>query len=271
MALDLDTFLVALYTVVDDLYREHFAEARSRRPGRRPELSDSEVLTLLICGQFFGRSERWMVRHAARSWKSYFPRLLSQSATNRRGRYLCFVLIRLVPLVASRLEQELPSAYQALDSLPVPLMRQARGRAHRLFADEADVGVGGADKSFYYGCQLLLSVGSQGAVKGFVLGSASTNVRWLADCLLAWRRNPRLDPWTAEDLPDINRRRNGGMTGPKGPIWPQDAVGAWTRGPYIADSGFSGACWLPHWEADYQARVLTPESYGPGSTWERAE
>lgn len=25
MTLDLDTFLVALYTIVDDLYREHFA------------------------------------------------------------------------------------------------------------------------------------------------------------------------------------------------------------------------------------------------------
>ena len=45
MTVDLDTFLVALYTIVDDLYQEHFAPLKPRRPGKRPELSDSEVVT----------------------------------------------------------------------------------------------------------------------------------------------------------------------------------------------------------------------------------
>ena len=38
MAIDLDTFLVALYTIVDDLYQQHAAPAkpRRRRGRRRP-------------------------------------------------------------------------------------------------------------------------------------------------------------------------------------------------------------------------------------------
>ena len=57
MTLDLDTFLTALYTIMDDLYSQHYAHRKPLRPGRRPELSDSEVLTLTICAQWFGTSD----------------------------------------------------------------------------------------------------------------------------------------------------------------------------------------------------------------------
>src|SRR5512133_2246357 len=113
MRLDFDTFLVALYTVVDDLYRSHFAAHKPKRPGPDPHFSDSEVLTILLCGQWLGRSEREAVRHARRNWLGYFPRLLSQAQMNRRARDLAGVLVRMVALVASRLEGEL-AAYQVL-------------------------------------------------------------------------------------------------------------------------------------------------------------
>ena len=54
MAIDLDTFLVALYTIVDDLYQQHAAPAKPRRPGPPPVMSDSEVLTLALCRQWGG-------------------------------------------------------------------------------------------------------------------------------------------------------------------------------------------------------------------------
>lgn len=54
MALDLDTFLVALYTVVDDLYQQHAAPVKPVRPGPGPAVSDSEVLTLALCAQWGG-------------------------------------------------------------------------------------------------------------------------------------------------------------------------------------------------------------------------
>ena len=60
MPMDLDTFLVALYTIVDDLYQQHVAGAKPGRPGARPTVSDSEILTLALCGQWGGvRSGRF--------------------------------------------------------------------------------------------------------------------------------------------------------------------------------------------------------------------
>ena len=83
MTIDLNTFLVTLYTIVDDLYQQHFAQFKPHRPGQHPQMSDSEVLTLALCAQWHGTSERAFLRFASQYWRAYFPRLLSQSATNR--------------------------------------------------------------------------------------------------------------------------------------------------------------------------------------------
>lgn len=103
MTVDLDTFLVARSTIVDELYQRRVAPQRPRRRGRRPDLSDSDVVTLTICEQWHGRSERGVLRFARRYWRGYFPRLLDQRSFNRRVRDLTGVLTPLVPLVADDL------------------------------------------------------------------------------------------------------------------------------------------------------------------------
>ena len=77
MTLDLDTFLTALYTIVDDLYKRHCLQHKPSRPGRRPELSDSEVLTLTLCSHWFGTSQRAFIRHATEHWRGCFSHLCS--------------------------------------------------------------------------------------------------------------------------------------------------------------------------------------------------
>ena len=259
MTVDLDTFLVALYTIVDDLYQEHFAPLKPQRPGKRPELSDSEVVTLALCAQWFGRSERAFLRYASAHWRGYFPRLLSQSAYHRRVKDVSGVLVHLVALVSQTLQaQEAP--YQALDNVPVPLMRRCRGRRHRLFGDEAAIGRGGSDKDWYYGCKLLLAVAPTGVITGFLLAPASTEDRWTGEAFFCWRQEPGASPQDPRALP---RRRNGQRyVGPTGPLWPRMGVGALSAVPYVADNGFCGAWWQTHWREDYTACVLTPKNYG---------
>src|SRR5581483_5519323 len=112
--LNFDTFVTAVYTVLDDLYRAHLARLRQEQPGRPPRVSDSEVLTLLVLAQWQGLSERQLLRRARAAWRGYFPVLLTQSAFNRRARALSSVLSWLVPQLA----QELGAAqapYEVLD------------------------------------------------------------------------------------------------------------------------------------------------------------
>jgi len=262
--MDLDTFLTTVYTLVDDLYRAHFAARKPVRPGPRPDLSDSEVLTLLLCAHWSGRSERAMLAYAAAHWRRYFPRLLDQSAFNRRVHDLIGVLVRVIPALAAELGAA-TAVYEVIDGVPVPLARRCRGGKHRLFGDEAAIGRGGSDRDWYYGCELLLAATDRGAVTGFVIGPPTTDDRWLAEALFCWRRDPTATPWTSADLPP-SHHAGGGHVGPTGPIWPRAAAGTPCAAPTIADGGFFGAAWAAHWRDDYGARVLTPRDLGADRT-----
>lgn len=256
---ELDTFLVALYTIIDDLYQAHVAEAARHRPGVAPVVSDSEVLTLAVCAQWYGRSESGFLRYVDRHWRRYFPRQLEQSAFNRRVRGLHGVLTMLVPRVAAALGA-VGAPYQVVDGVGVPLARRTRGQRHRQFANEAAIGRGGVDKDWYYGCKALLRCTDQGLITGFVVGPASTEERWLADALMCWSVAAHAQPWGPDDLPPAHRNK-GRFRGPTGPLWPRLGAGDPTAVPIIADAGFKGAVWSAHWRADYGATVLTADTY----------
>jgi hypothetical protein len=258
------TLLVALYCVVDDLYREHFASRKPVRPGRRPELSDSEVLTIALLAQWRqDRSERAFLAYARRHLRSYFPRLLHQSAFNRRARDLMGVLCALGPAIKQRASVALglpPSTYEVLDGVPVPLMRRCRGTRHRLFRDEAAIGRGGSDKEWYYGVKMLAAVDDHGFLGGFLAGPANTEERWLADAFFRWRLDPTLPGPTADDLARVlgpTHRRGGQRRGPTGPLGPRPGVGRPSSGHTIGDLNYAGEAWNRHWRHDYGAGVLT--------------
>jgi hypothetical protein len=267
MELDVDTFLTTVYCIVDDLYREQFAAAKPSRPGARPVLSDSEVLTLLLLGQWQAdRKERGFLRFVRRYWRAYFPRLLSQSAFNRRSRDLWGVCCQLGPALAAALEQAQgeAAAYAAVDGVPVPLMRRCRGRRQRLFTTEAGLGRGGSDQQWYYGVHLVAAVGAHGAISGWVIGPANTAERWLADALLRWRWTPLAPAPTADDLALVlgpTHAAGGQRLGPTGRLAPRLAAGIWTAAPYLADRGFAGAAWEQHWRTAYGATLLHKGHY----------
>jgi hypothetical protein len=267
MELDVDTFLVTVYVLVADLYRERFAPRKPRRPGARPELSDEEVLTLVLLAQWLPqRSERAFLRYAAAHWRAYFPRLLHQSAFNRRARDLGQVLAALGPAVATLARQRLglARAYQVWDGLPIPLERPCRARRSHLFGDAAGFGRGGADRELYYGLHLFAALDPHGLITGFVLGPAATSEYWLAEALLAWRDDPGAPTPTATELAPLLGPRHcagGQRAGVTGPLGPRVAAGSASAAPYVSDLGLAGERWREHWRADYGAAVLTKAEY----------
>jgi hypothetical protein len=274
MHADLDTFLTTVYVIVDELYRTHYAPCKPTRPGPRPRVSDSEVLTLGLLAQWQrSRSERAFLRLACTPLAPYFPRWLCQSTFNRRLRDLAGVLAHLGPAIATRTSELLgPSAYEVLDGVPVPLARRCRGQHHRCFADEAAIGRGGSDKDWFYGGRLVLSVNVHGSITGAVSGAATTEEHWLAEALFRWRGAATAPVPTAAHLAPIlgPAHRNGGQRqGPTGPVLLRGAAGTPAAGPYLGDLGYRGAEWRQHWHADYGATVLLKTDYpaGPGRSW----
>ena len=156
MDIAVDTFLTTVYCVVDDLYQARYAAHKPVRRGPAPEMSDSEVLTVVVLAQWQqDRSEAAFLRYGQAPWRGYSPRLLRPSACNRRARDLLGVLCQLGPQVGQRVATLLaaPPAYGVLDTVPVPLMRCCRGVRHHLFAAEAAVGRGGSEVGRQFGVQ----------------------------------------------------------------------------------------------------------------------
>ena len=273
---DVDTFLVTVYCLIDDLYREHVGAVRAHLPGRPGELSDSEVLTLtVLCQWQSSGSERQFLAWAAKHWRAYFPRLVSQSAFNRRARQLYGVLASLSDWIRQAVERQLDgsSAYEVIDGVAVPLMRRCRGRRQRCFGAEADFGHGGSDQELYYGVKMLAAVDNIGFLTGWVVGPASTEERWLAEALFTWRQLPTAPTPTADKLVGVlgpSHRNGGARLGPRGPVRGRLSAGQPFDGPSLADLGLRGANWRQHWRDDLGATVLLKTDYLPGPEQPRA-
>jgi hypothetical protein len=269
LAMDFDTFLVTVYSIVDDLCKEYIALYKPKRPGRGPEVSDSEVTTLSLLREWLGpASEREFTSWARSYLAAYFPRILSQSAMNRRVRDLGPLLCALGPLIEERLHRELGvnGVYEALDAVPVPLMCICRGKHHKLFADEASIGQGGSDKAWYYGVRLLLAVSNTGGITGFVVGPARSKEQWLAEAILVWRRDKHMKVPGPEELREYlgesHKKGKPLLAGPGGPVALSTGVGEDKGLPYLADQGFRGQGWNKHWLGDLGATVLTKDIFG---------
>jgi DDE family transposase len=178
MALDLDTFLTAVYTIVDDLYREHLAAAVGQRPGPAPALSDSEVLTLAICAEWGPwDSERGFWRFARGRLDHLFPRLVDQSEFNRRRRALYPALAALQRAVAERLGAHLEQE-RLLDTKPVAVMVLKRHDDRGLaFDGKAAVGWCQAKRQYYYGFKLVLALTLGGVIARYDLVPANVDDR----------------------------------------------------------------------------------------------
>lgn len=52
--MDLDTMVITVFCQIDDLLDELFLDTRLRQRGRKPQLSDAEVLTIEAVGEYLG-------------------------------------------------------------------------------------------------------------------------------------------------------------------------------------------------------------------------
>ena len=218
------------------------------------------MLTLLVCAQWQGRSERGFLRFAWAYWRSYFPRLLDQSAFTRRARDLTGATTQLVPLVAAELGATV-APYQVIDGWgcrcppepwdrPPPVRRRGGARA-RWSGQGLVLRLQGAAELYAWGRRHRLR-GRAGRHRGALAGRG-------LGLLARGTRGPTLGRTAPSPAPD--HKRGGRHRGPTGPIWPRDGAGQPTTAPSIADLGYRGAHWQVHWHQDYGATILTADTY----------
>jgi hypothetical protein len=162
MELELETFLVALYVIVDDVYQSHLLPSMPACGGPPAQMSDSEVLCLGLAAQWRSgvpwKSERGIMRYAGKHLRHLFPTVLTQSAFNRRLRRLWGAFLLLQDAVADCLG---PGEYDVMDGFPMPVAHGARSFHPGWLAAIARLGKGGNDR-YFYGVRMMMVVTQQG-------------------------------------------------------------------------------------------------------------
>ena len=186
--MDLDSFLVSLYVLLEDWWKlDHASE--QPKTGRPALLSDPEVITLAILAQWPRfRSERDFWRFAQVHLRPYFPRLCSQSQLNRRLRALAPELRLLQRALAEELSE--PSAvYRVLDTTLIPVIVRVRASRKGLFAGQASFGRSASKTELVYGFKEALVVDPEGIITAFGLAPAASEERPIGEALLASDRH----------------------------------------------------------------------------------
>jgi hypothetical protein len=173
-----------IYVMIDDWYQEHAADFRKGQPGKRPDFSDSEMMTLMIAMDYIPfPSERQFIEFVRANYLELFPNLLDQSQFNRRARQIAQLLevFRQHCLLALNITL----AYEGLlDTKPVPVIGYRRSKKSSDFAGSADYGYCASRKLHYYGYKLVTISTLSGIPIVYDLVPASTDERKAAETLL---------------------------------------------------------------------------------------
>jgi hypothetical protein len=184
---DLDTLCIALYVMVDDLLGPRLG------PGRRPKLSDPELVCLAVAQVLLScDSERRWRRFAGRRLGHLFPYLPTPSAYNRRLR-------RAAPLVAlaiQALATHTPSWWDELrlvDSTPVPCAASRETVKRSALAGVAGYGYCKSHHRYFWGLRLYVLAGPDGLPVAWCLATPKLGEREVVTALLDHERH-RLRP-----------------------------------------------------------------------------
>lgn len=174
-----EDFILLVFTVVDDLY-QHFAPScvSQRHNVDSAKMSDSEIITLSICGELIGMdSENAWYSFVKRNYRHLFPNLCYRTRFNRTRR----ALLQVTELLRQKLACSFPvpaSRYFVIDSFPLPVCKFGRARYCRSFREDgANYGKCPSKKETYFGFKVHALITLEGYITAFEITPASVDDR----------------------------------------------------------------------------------------------
>jgi hypothetical protein len=176
---DLDDLVIALYCFVDDLFGPRLG------PGRRPKLSDSELVCLAIAQVLLAYpTERRWLRAVGQRLGHLFPYIPNQSGYNKRLR----AAAHLVVLVLHELAVASPSwcdQFRLLDATPLPCGTSRQTAKRSALWPHAGYGYCKSHSRWYWGFKLYVLTTPDGMPVNWCLATPKLGERQVAAALLS--------------------------------------------------------------------------------------
>ena len=179
--MDITTYLISVYCLVDDWLRGK----RIRQRGPQPRLTDSEVLTIEVVGEFLGiDTDKGLYTHFRRHFGDWFPALRQVDRTTFARQAANLWVIKEQLFV--HLSQQVPHdpLISVVDSFPIPVCRFARANRCRVFAGLAAFGYDEVAKQTFYGLRAHVRICWPGVIVAATVAPANIHDTEAADELL---------------------------------------------------------------------------------------
>ena len=181
--MDLSPFIIAVFCLIDDWLKGK----KLRRRGPSPELSDAEVLTIEIVGEFLGidTDERAFTSTSGVTTGSGslpYAKFIARTTFLRQAANLWAVKKLLWKHLLSRIRFD--PEVSLIDSSPMPVCRFARAYRCRRLAEESAFGYDEMTKQTFYGLRVHLRMCWPGVIVDADVAPANAHDLHLAEKLL---------------------------------------------------------------------------------------
>jgi hypothetical protein len=182
--MDRDDFIITVYCLVCEHYQVIKDTYQLRRGGFAPALTDEEVITIEICGEYFKlATDQDIYDYFRAHYRHFFPKLTDRTLFVRQAANLWLVKAAIqqrLTIVSGQASDPL----QMIDTLPLPVCVYTRSYRDRCFKPEADYGYCAAKDMHYYGFKLGLRIARSGMITHFPLLPARPHDIQLLDDLV---------------------------------------------------------------------------------------
>ena len=183
-SINIESLLTIIYVMVDDWYQEKGQLLLQGKVVRKPEFSDSEVITLMVAEDYIPYpGEAQYLGYIRANHLALFPRLIDQSQFNRRARQLRYLVEAMRQDWLIDLGVDKTGTF-LMDTKPVPVVGYKRSKRRSDFRGSADYGYCVSRKLYYFGYKLVMITTLEGLPVVYDLVPANTDERQAIEAVI---------------------------------------------------------------------------------------
>jgi Transposase DDE domain len=173
----IEDFIITVFCLIDDEFKKIGYGDRLRTRGFEPKLSDSEVITMDVVGEFLGKdTDTGIWRYFKKHWFSWFPEMGSRGNYAKQSANLWLIKQRIQASFAAQ-NGALSDSLHMADGLPMPVCHFKRAGFSSIFKGMASYGYCASKSETYYGFKGNLAIDSQGMITGITVTPANIDER----------------------------------------------------------------------------------------------
>ncbi len=175
--MDREEFIIHVYCIVDGLFNRVTKSKKIRKRGPSPILSDAEIITMQVVGEFLGiDGDKNIWEYFKANWSKFFPEIGDRTTFAKHVGNLWYWINRVQESAASELSA-ISDDIHITDGFPVPVTNFKRAHFSKVFKGYAAYGYCAAKNQSYYGLKGHLVINSIGVISHFAFAPANIDER----------------------------------------------------------------------------------------------